>query len=725
MTFSVESKSQLAKLLATENLRVEHRKVQTAYFDLKNRTIVCPIWESMSGELYDLLLSHEVGHAQETTLEGWHDATCDRGANYKHFLNVVEDARIEKKIKRKYPGLRYSYVKGYQNLIDRDFFGTKNQDVNEMSFIDRLNIHCKSGSLSDVKFHNDEEVRLLTLVESTETWEDVLDATEQVWNYSKKEQKEINEKSFDQYYYQNDDDSDDDLFDDDDKDEQSDDVESDNSTSKLKQDDEDGETSDQEDKVGGVEGDSDQEEADENQKMNSDSIDEDENDDLEDFEPTCNTDVVFRKKETELLSRESLDYQYIDIPTPNLEKIVTPYKTVHEQLSNHFQNLAEPSKLVVEFKEKNERYINLLVKEFEMRKAATAYKKTKLSNTGDIDLNKIYKYQLDDNIFRKLTQVKKGKSHGLVLVLDSSGSMSVNMGGSIEQILVLASFCRKVNIPFVVYGFTSHLFDGSVDASQFSSESDEMVMRGIRVREYLSSKMKSNEFIKGFQNMTNLKMLHETNRTVPAFEYLAMTPLNETIVALTKITEKFKKENGVDIVNLVIVQDGDADNVNYMNDWQNGVQQYKQINGTNNLVLRDKKRKIEVLLPRGNSQKSLTSGLLDWYKKATDSKVFGFFITPGNYRQLRDQLYSKYDGDIDSTELVKHIRKEKFVISKRDGYEKFYLILGGDYLKIKDEGLVVEGKVTKGKLFNAFTKMNKQKQANRALVTNFIQGIAE
>jgi hypothetical protein len=39
MNFSQESKSQLAKLLATENLTVEHRKMQTAMFDLKNRVL--------------------------------------------------------------------------------------------------------------------------------------------------------------------------------------------------------------------------------------------------------------------------------------------------------------------------------------------------------------------------------------------------------------------------------------------------------------------------------------------------------------------------------------------------------------------------------------------------------------------------------------------------------------------------------------------------------------
>ena len=59
----VESKSLLAKLLAEENLTVEHRKVATAYFEVKNRVLVCPILKDMPADLYDLLMGHEVGHA--------------------------------------------------------------------------------------------------------------------------------------------------------------------------------------------------------------------------------------------------------------------------------------------------------------------------------------------------------------------------------------------------------------------------------------------------------------------------------------------------------------------------------------------------------------------------------------------------------------------------------------------------------------------------------------
>ena len=93
-----ESKSILAKLLASENLTVEHGKFNTASFDVKNRILRLPIWKEMKGSLYDLLVLHEVGHALFTPEEGYHDAQ-GHGKGFKSFLNVVEDARIERTVR--------------------------------------------------------------------------------------------------------------------------------------------------------------------------------------------------------------------------------------------------------------------------------------------------------------------------------------------------------------------------------------------------------------------------------------------------------------------------------------------------------------------------------------------------------------------------------------------------------------------------------------------------
>lgn len=192
MSFTVQSKSQLARLMATENLTINHVKAQTASFDPMKRVLYLPIWKDMSGVIYDLLTGHEVGHAQYTPAEGWHSAATDKtkSHNYKGFLNVVEDARIEKKIQRKYPGLRMSFKNAYAELMKRDFFGIADRNVNRMPFIDRLNLYSKSQWTMDISF-NRKETELIEKVRIAETWEEVVKVTDEIFAYSKDEQQEL------------------------------------------------------------------------------------------------------------------------------------------------------------------------------------------------------------------------------------------------------------------------------------------------------------------------------------------------------------------------------------------------------------------------------------------------------------------------------------------------------------------------------------------------------
>jgi len=93
------SKDQLAKLLAMENIHIRHSgDAQTASFDVKNRVLTLPVWADMTSDIIDMLTGHEVGHALYTLPEKWPEA-IDEGV-HKGILNIVEDARIEKKIKR-------------------------------------------------------------------------------------------------------------------------------------------------------------------------------------------------------------------------------------------------------------------------------------------------------------------------------------------------------------------------------------------------------------------------------------------------------------------------------------------------------------------------------------------------------------------------------------------------------------------------------------------------
>ena len=184
MTNKKSQKNQLAKLMATENLTIVHKKVPTAYFDMKNRILCCPIFkEDLSNELYDLFMGHEVGHALNTPYEGVHSALT-KNRTLKGYLNVVEDVRIEKAIKNKYPGLRKSFYTAYNELMEMDFFGIAKRDVNALSLIDKINLITKVGARVNITLSK-EEAGFLQMAEDCVTWEDVEECANAIYDWSK------------------------------------------------------------------------------------------------------------------------------------------------------------------------------------------------------------------------------------------------------------------------------------------------------------------------------------------------------------------------------------------------------------------------------------------------------------------------------------------------------------------------------------------------------------
>ena len=81
-----EIKGNLARLLATENLIVEHRKdIPTASFDTDRRVLQLPQWDKASGVVYDMLVGHEVGHALYTPNKDYTDhVECPKAVSYTH-----------------------------------------------------------------------------------------------------------------------------------------------------------------------------------------------------------------------------------------------------------------------------------------------------------------------------------------------------------------------------------------------------------------------------------------------------------------------------------------------------------------------------------------------------------------------------------------------------------------------------------------------------------------
>ena len=179
----VQTKSLLAKLMATENLHIEQRNVSTASFDVVNRILTVPILnDTVTSDQYDLFMGHEVGHALYTPLDGLKRAS---ELNYSmSVMNVLEDSRIERKIKIKYPGIRQCFIRAYKELMENDFFGTSDKDLNTLNFIDRFNLYCKAGIDTGIVF-SDEEKAIVNEIENTITYDDVMEVYKKVSDYMK------------------------------------------------------------------------------------------------------------------------------------------------------------------------------------------------------------------------------------------------------------------------------------------------------------------------------------------------------------------------------------------------------------------------------------------------------------------------------------------------------------------------------------------------------------
>ena len=186
---TMKNKSQLAKLLATENIEVQENQVQTASFDVKDRILTIPIFkeEQKSKHVYDMLVGHEVSHALHTPSNSWQDMS-NRTKEFRSFVNVIEDARIDKLIQKKYPGLTDDYLKGFDKMFKDDFFKTKDKDLSTYALIDKINLYFKSSKRLDFNFTK-KEMYFVDAVDNCKTFADVIKLSEEILGYCKEELK--------------------------------------------------------------------------------------------------------------------------------------------------------------------------------------------------------------------------------------------------------------------------------------------------------------------------------------------------------------------------------------------------------------------------------------------------------------------------------------------------------------------------------------------------------
>ena len=716
-------KSVLARLLANENISVQQGNFKTAFFDVENRVLGLPLWKEMSTDLYDLLVGHEVGHALFTP-QG--DELKIKGIPFA-YVNVIEDIRIEKKILNKYPGLVNNFKRGYSELVEMDLFGTKDKDINEMGFMDRLNIKAKGRDLVDIEF-SEEEQPFVDMAMNVETFKDVENVCRELvsWLGSKQdEQDESDEdpsiedlmdklKQLDQEWEGDSDESNEESFEEESNDDSEDEIEPSSGASEEEEEDKDqseedtGSSPSSEEKEDG--------EGDINKSAAGKGAD-----DVPENLPEVETENAQSEKMDTLVDTSRMFLQGMSRQAFDLLK--NDYKTVITSRVNHAIRLddlgytfEEPEVSYDTFMAETKQVVNLMAKEFEMRKAAFRSARARTSTKGSLDVNKLHAYKYDDQLFKQVTTLADGKNHGMIMLVDYSGSMYQRMPAVMRQTIALVMFCKRVNIPFEVYGFTTRRGDTPEFREKLKAASSNLTRFDcdeLQLNQLFSNKMSKSDFDLGMRTFySQISRL----RYLPAMEDFGSTPLNAALLASQYLIQDFMKSNPVHKMNLVTLTDGESDQVYSKQgiDTEWGSREYS-------MNIRGKRVDISMGWGAGRTN---TAKLLN---AATGPNVTtaNFFIC--DRRDFKHELYTILPYKHAAQQVV---RKEMtkngvWVVESESGYDRrFIMIDKSSSMSGETEELEIESTATPAQIARAFKKHSGSKKGNRVVTKKFAELVA-
>jgi hypothetical protein len=721
MSVNFEIKGMLARLLATEDLIVEHKKVETACFNVHTRVLTLPLWEKASNVIYDMLVAHEISHALYTPDE---DMTSLEVPH--QFVNIVEDARVEKLVKRRYMGLSKTFYGAYKELQEQDFFSLKNEDVSIMNLADRVNLYFKVGNFVDLEF-NEPEQEIVNEIANIETFEDTIVAAKKLYEYCKQEQEneesklpEINSHEQSNSGEGSEPDQQIEMFNNGDQEDDSGKSQPQESSSRE-------DLTSQSSQTGGT----------------ASSIG------REKEEPKVKTMESLQKSIESLVNQSGYENHYVEIPSLNPETVIVSNKEIHSYVSEFYREqqifkeeetknsniFKECDSSYQKFKKSAQKEVNYLVKEFECKKAADSYARASTARTGVLDCSKLHTYKFNDDIFRKVTTMSDGKNHGLIFVLDWSGSMANVMLDTIKQLYNLIWFCKKVSIPFEVYAFTGDWTRVSYDANgkpiypqpHYEKKSGMFAVdERFNLLNFLTSSVNGKTLE---EQMVNLWRVVSSFRGYTGFSNpprltLSGTPLNESMISLHTVIPHFQKTNKVQKVQCVILTDGEAPVLNYHLE----IKRYEDSEsymGTRRLspsttFIRD--RKLGTTYKFGDQSHQFTDALLQNLRdRFCDVNFIGMRIMDGRDAGSFINRYCGSYGKEHEKAMTDWKKNKSFTITN-SAYNG-YFGMSSSALAQESEFEVSED-ATKTQIKSAFVKSLKTKKLNKKILGEFVELIA-
>lgn len=424
---------------------------------------------------------------------------------------------------------------------------------------------------------------------------------------------------------------------------------------------------------------------------------------------------------------------------------------------------------------KNKKIVAHMAKEFEMRQNAHRSAKAFTGTSGDLDMNRLAKYQIVDDIFKRVTYLPDGKNHGVNVMVDWSGSINGEVKDILEQSIILAEFCTKVQIPFRVY-----LFSDSI----VKSDDDEYYSRGEeKLVEVLSNEMKSREYIEMLNYLSTImvgrwhselryawdgsakqrKIADEYNKVMGDINHfdcddsnnywnwkfddnlepynyrLGGTPLDHTLVAMRKFLPEFNKKYNVEKSILTVITDGfshssdllrqdDAERKDVKDqigdEWRYNSQRYILDPYSNKTFIYEDKSG-DSYYSRNDFEN--TQNILEWLSATCNVTITGYFIfsTKRDWMNVADVLTKGTGMYYDEQSRMWNDMKKTGSVIKVKGYNKLFLTAASNLATTGDDELDDEFVgANKNRITAAFKRNQRGKTTSRFLTNEFIKEIA-
>ena len=418
-----------------------------------------------------------------------------------------------------------------------------------------------------------------------------------------------------------------------------------------------------------------------------------------------------------------------------MNTVIDSIKITVRQGYDFIDSEADATEIYNEFRVNNQKYINLMVQEFEMRRKASEFARATVAKTGRLDVDRLWAHKISEDLFARNTIMPNGKNHGMLMFLDMSGSMDMNMKGTIEQLVTLAMFARKVRIPFEVYGFINNQFARTAFPKHdrgYENPTTGAGLNDLQIADYnfflyqfLDSSCSSAQFNNAVKKLLHLGKAYDNRRSYgnqrhykyPDHFGLGSTPLEESIIVARSIADQFRSKHRLEVLSTVFLTDGDGDN--------NFTTNSKSYYGHSNLTVEDSKTRKSVTVKYDSNTRGRTAfstALLELYGKVTGSRVINFFILTYSERHTARNMFND-DYNFDHKWRAEWIKDRVFTLENHGGFHNRFLVPGGKNLQIGADTLTVDSENTK-QIFQAFKKMQNGKQASRVLLTKMIRAVA-